>query len=206
MKKQTIFSTVLIGGLLTLAGCVTGQGGGSGSGIKEMTMSLPQQVQWVVSQNKTGKDGNQVTEWVPKGFKTNNTPVRIIYQKMVPANKPQDIVAQMAGSLKKNCNDIKVSEFKSASKYPNQVNAEVLCGKLGKSPVGIAMYSSVFTDANANHLVIGEVKIPASKKAGVLDPKTKKEKEQARNAAGLVQLVQGFMQTVRACESKGKCM
>lgn len=207
-KSSQILKGLAIGGLLTLTGCVSIGGGETATDGKIATINfnLPQQIKWSQSKNSQNKDGSMLAEWIPQGSKPNNTPVRIIYQRLVPGASAQTFIGNALQPLQKVCTDIKINPFKATSQYPNQANAEVLCAQLGKNRFGTVSYVSVFSDKAANHLVISEVKMPASKKAGVLDFKTAQQKKQAQDSSALAKLMYQFNNSIRACDSKQKCL
>lgn len=204
MKNQnsTWLSAVLLGGMVVLAGCTTT---GGQSSIASVKFDLPKQTQWTQVSNQTDKDGNMLAVWIPKGAKPATTQVRVIHQKFLPASTSGVMMGKVVSTMQKNCSDVKVTPYQSASKYPDQISNEIFCARLGNAKYGTVTYNSVFTDKDANHLISSEVKIPASDKAGELNFKTEKEKKQAQNSSALAKVMFDFMNTIRICESENNC-
>lgn len=206
-KYSRLLATALIGSAITLTGCVsTSQPtAGKATDIATVNFNLPSQIKWQQSKNSQAKNGGIVAEWLPQGTKSNNTQVRAIYQRLVPAAASGALLAQVATPLKKSCSDITVSPIKPETKYPGAVAQRVVCSKLGKSPFGIVLDTVAMNDKNASHLLISEVKIPASTKVGGFKPKNAKEQQQLQNTSNLVNLMYSSIQTARACDAKKQC-
>lgn len=205
MKKTHMMNTLIVGGLLTLAGCSMNQGGSSSiSAIDTMQFNLPAQIKWKQSKNQANK-GNILAEWIPEGSNSNNTPVRVIYQRLTPSQQTAAFLNKAVQPLQKVCTDIKVSPFKASSAYADQASAEILCAQLGKNQFGTVSYVSVFSDKMANHILVSEVKMPPSQKAGVLNFKTEKQKQQAQNSSALAKLMYQFNNSVRVCDKAKNC-
>lgn len=207
-SKQNLFNTIVIGGLLVIAGCTMTQNGGAGAkheiATMKFTLPRPEQIAWQQVKNQS-KNGNMLSEWVPKGNTPANTPVRVIYQRLTPAMATNDFVGRVIQPIQKLCSDHKVAAFKGTSTYPDQANAEMICARLGKNSFGTITYLSVFTDQSANHMLVSEVKAPASEKAGVLNFKTDREKQMAQNSAALAKLMYELNYSVKVCDAKNRC-
>lgn len=205
--KSNITAMVAVASTLLIAGC---NGLDTSLLSKEQPIShiqfnLPKQIQWITVKNEKTANGGMVVEWVPKGYKSNNTPVRIVYQRTTPAKQPNLLLAQVAQPLQKQCTDTKITPIKFASKYSNQAGNEAICAKVGKNRFGLVTYTNIFADAGANHTVMTEVKTLPSKKAGLLTPKNAKEKKQVQNTQALIGLMRNFMDSVRTCDAQKKC-
>ncbi len=181
------------------------QGGSSITEISSMKFELPQQIKWKQTKNES-KKGNIIAEWVPEGRNVNNTPVRIIYQRVAPGKPTAEFMTKaIQQPLQKICTDSKISDFKTGSAYSDQMSSEIICSQLGKNKFGTVSYISVFTDKDANHILVSEVKMPPSKKAGVLKFKNDKEKQQAQNSQMLAKLMYQFNSTARVCDKAKNC-
>ncbi len=206
-NKLNMFNILAIGGLLTLTGCVGLKGSDESAvtKINTITFTPPSQIKWkqVKSQQK---NGYILAEWIPQDSVDNNRAlVRILYNRSVSDKSATDFLSTAIQPMKQSCTDIAIAPVKGGSAYKNQANAEVLCAQLSKANFGTASYFSVFSDGEANHLVMSEVKLPPSKKAGVVTPKNEAEKKWAQNAATLVALMNKFNQGIRVCDAEKKC-
>lgn len=204
MKKIFNLSAAgLLGGTLVLAGCaMDSMVGGSDMAIDHLKMDLPQQIEWVQVKKKPGVN---IQEWVIKGFKSNNSPARVIYQKISPAMPADALMTQVMKPFKSACKDIKVSDVPLNSKYANKMSKEMICSQLGKNPVGLIAYTTVMSDKNANHLVVGEVRTLPSKKAGQFDIKNEQQQKQVQTSAAIAQLMAKMTTGVKVCDSKDNC-
>lgn len=215
MNKNNLIIAMGIAGSLLVSGCVTGSDGSSSTSTTDLStiktidhikFNLPQQVKWVSVKNAKNKDGRIMAEWVAKGYNSNNSPVRVVYQRSIPTSQPSALLGQMMQPLKKACTDIKMGNFTSKSKHTSQASSEAICAKMANTNFGTVSYTSVFADNAANHIVMSEVKTLPSEKAGVLTYKNDKQKKQIENTQALVGLMRGFMDTVRVCDAANKCM
>ncbi len=171
--------------------------------FSHITFNLPKGIEWVQSQNTPIGNGG-VAEWVPKGYTSQNSPLRIIYQKKQPGLSPglrlQEIVAPA-----KNCVDTKIARFKGGSSYAHQANVEVFCSKMGKNDWGLVSYVAVFSNRSETHTLIGEIRTAPTEKAGVFPEKTKKEKEIRDKTRTLSKLLFDSIRSVRVCAKDGNC-
>ncbi|MBS9777676.1 MAG: hypothetical protein KGV50_02825 [Gammaproteobacteria bacterium] len=204
MKNTHLVKAVIVGGLLTLAGCSVNEAGLSVNEIDTVNFELPKQVKWKQAKNESNK-GNILAEWIPEGSNSKNTPVRVIYQRLNPSQPTAQFMEKAIKPLQSVCADVKVAPFKTASKYADQASVEIICSQLGKNQFGTVSYVSVFTDGAANHVLVSEIKMPASKKAGVLNFKNEKQKQQAQNSKMLAGLMFQFTNSVRVCDKAKKC-
>ncbi len=212
MKKNysRLLVTVLAGSALTLTGCMTASKSTepatpAGTGVDSVSFNLPKQIEWQQTKNSKTKNGGIISEWIPKGAKVNNTTVRVIYQKLAPAAPSNALLTQIAQPLKKTCADVKIAPFKTETKYAGALGQRVVCSKLGKNPFGIVLDAIAVSGKNASHLLISEVKTPASAKVGTLKPKNDKEKQQLANTQKLVGAMYSSVQTLKACDAKKNC-
>ncbi len=207
MNKSSILSVLAIGGILALTGCAGTQNSSEPkvAKINTITFTPPKQVKWKQIKNQQ-KDGYILAEWIPQESADNDSAlVRILYNRSVSDKSATDFLSSAIQPMKQRCGDIAISPFKGGSVYKHQANAEVLCSQLSQTPFGTASYWSVFSDGVANHLVMSEVKLPPSKKAGLVTPKNEAEKKWAQNAAKLAMLMEQFNQGVRVCNAKKEC-
>ncbi len=204
MKKSNVLNALVIGGLLTLTGCV-GLKGSNEPAVAKIDFSLPQQIKWKQIKNQK-QDGNTWAEWIPETNKDNNTaPVRVVYQRKVSAQPAKVFLLAVAQPLKKMCGDLKATAFKTASAYPNQMSIEALCSRFVKSGFGTVSYLTAYSDGQANYFLISEVKLPASEKAGLINPKNDQEKKWAQTGATLAKVMKQFNKNTRFCDATGKC-
>ncbi len=168
-----------------------------------LTFNLPKGITWVQSQNTPIGNG-WVTEWVPKGYTSQNSPLRIIYQKRQPGLSPglrlQEIVAPA-----RNCGDAKITRFNGNSSYKHQANVEVFCSKMGKNDWGLVSYVAVFSNPSETHALIGEIRTPVTEKAGVFPGKTGQEKKLLNQTKTLTKLLFDAIRSVRVCKKNGNC-
>ncbi len=171
--------------------------------FSHITFNLPQGIDWVQSRNTPVGNGG-VAEWVPRGYTSQNSPLRIIYQKKQPGLSPgvrlQEIVAPV-----KNCVDAKITRFKGDSSYTHQANVEVFCSKMGKNDWGLVSYVAVFSNRSETHTLIGEIRTTATEKAGVFPEKTKKEREARDKTGALGKLLFDSIRSIRVCTKDGNC-
>ena len=201
-----------------LAGCAERGGSGRGgltpppspgalpgqSEIGYVTFSLPEQVRWQQNEDPA-LDEAGVAEWFVQGTTPQTSPARIMYQKLMPAQNSASVRAQVLKPLE-SCVDSKVGGLRTGSKYARQVGFEAVCSKFGETNFGLTNYVAIFTDGAANHVVLTEVRTPASQKAGQLNPRTAEEKQWAETSAQLMDLLRNTMQTVRACDANNQCI
>lgn len=202
-----MLNAFVAGVLLTMAGCASTEKAEKPTNVDKIAVikfNLPQQLQWkqVKSQQK---DGNALMEWIPQNNDSSNTPVKVIYQRLVSDKSAVDFAKLGIQPLQKSCSDLKVSQLGAISTYKNKVNVEVLCSKLGKNKFGTATYLSVFADGSANHLLISEVKLPESNKAGTINPKNAKERQWAQTASVLAKLMQQLNANAVVCDTNKNC-
>ncbi len=217
-----ILSGLLLSSTVVLTACTSTSNQTNGSGnvsntttgntatsqaqqISTFNFSLPEQIKWQQSKNLSKKNGGVVAEWIPQGTQLNNTQVRAIYQRLIPAVSNASLLQQIIRPLKKSCSDIRVTPFKAETSHAGALGQRVICSKLGKSPFGIVLDAVVMSDANASHLLISEVKTPASVKAGEIQPKTDKEKIALENTNKLISVMYASIQTARACDKNKQC-
>ncbi len=204
MKKSNLLNVLAIGALLTLTGCV-GLKGSNEPAVAKIDFSLPQQIKWKQIKNQQ-KDGNTWAEWIPETNKDNNTaPVRVVYQRKVSNQPAKAFLLAAAQPLKQMCGDLKATAFKTNSTYDNQMSIEALCSRFAKSGFGTVSYLTNYSDGQANYFLISEVKLPASEKAGLINPKNDQEKKWAQTAAALAKVMKQFNKNTRFCDVSGKC-
>lgn len=204
----------VFGATLALAGCKTTQpekttaSSAAQNAVKQinyLTMSFPQQVQWVQSQNKGFENGNMVAAWIAKGYNDNNTPVKVIYNTVA---QTANLTAFLQGALKPlqtSCADLKITNLKPVNSHSQQINLEVICSRLGKNNFGVLYYITALADGKNIHMVRSETKTLPSAKAGILNPRNQNERNMVNNSAALINLMNGFRQTIKACDAQNHC-
>ncbi len=172
--------------------------------IAYLLFSLPEQVQWVRNPDEALLNAG-VAEWTLAGYEPADSPARVMYQKLVPAQAPATLRRQVLEPLK-DCPDTQVSDLRGMSKYSDQINIEAICSQLGKDNFGLISYIGIFSDQTANHMVITEVRTPASKKAGLLTFQNSEAQKQAEASKILSELLYRLMETIRVCNEKNLCI
>lgn len=168
--------------------------------IAYLTFSLPEQVQW----QRNPEEGGMI-EWVLAGYDPIDSPARVMYQKTEPAQPVAAVREQILQPLQE-CQDRRVSGFRGMSRYRVQLNTKAICSQLGKENFGLISFVSIFGDQSANHLVIAEVRTPASTKAGSLIFQNSEAQKQAEASKILSELLENLMQTIRVCDEKDACI
>lgn len=196
----------LLSGCNATAPVVDTQEDNSLSEIHHVTFNLPQQLQWKKITHQADKSGSEFAQWIVNGFEQSNTPARIIYQKIIPAVPNNVVLTQFMQPYKKACTDISVTALNTQSTYQPKKSLELICAQVGNNNYGSAFYISVFSDVNASHVIVSDVRTLPSEKAGVLTFKTEQEKQQVQNIGALIQIMTGFMNTARACDATDRCI
>lgn len=174
--------------------------------IAYVNFVLPNQIEWVQHINERNAQGAIVAEWGMKNYSQTDTPLRIIYNRVVPTNTPVNLLNQLIAPLKQGCTDITVTALPSPSKYSIQSGAEVICARLDKNNFGLLAKLYVFADKDAMHLVVSEVKTPPSQEAGILNARNEPEKRLVQNTQAAIAILSQFMQTIRVCSAKDQCV
>ncbi len=201
--KKTLPLIVL--SLLALAGCETTDSKGSadpavGNTIKTLEFNRPAQIKW-----DTVNQGKAIV-YTPKGVDPQKTPIKFIYQQVKHNGTPEALAERVVKPIKDNCIKAVTSPFKTRSAYPNQKSYQTMCNQFKGAKYGMVNYVNIFTDADSSHVLIGEVKTPASKAPGKLDPpKNDAEKKVVQNTVAFIKLTQKAMTEVAACDDKGQC-
>lgn len=207
--QQQLLMAIVASTTLLIGGCTVGGTGSSLSKniqpINHVQFNLPKQIQWANIKNNKTPNGDMIAEWVPKGFKSSNSPVRVVYQRTSPAKQPNVLLTQVSQPLKAQCTDVKNTPQQSKSQHSSQASAEVICAQMGKNGYGLVTYTTIFADNAANHVVVSEIKTLPSQKAGLLTPKNAKEKKQIQNTQALIGVMRGFMDSVRVCDANKQC-
>ena len=172
--------------------------------ISYLTFSLPEQVKWERNPDEALANAG-VAEWTMAGYSPADSPARVMYQKLEPAQAATTLRNQMLEPLK-TCQDSQNNPFKGMSKYHDQVNVEAICSQLGSDNFGLISYLSIFSDQAANHLVLAEIRTPASKKAGVLTFQNTEAQKQAESSKIISELLYNLMQSIRICDEKNLCI
>ncbi len=172
--------------------------------IAYLTFSLPEQVKWERNPDEAlAKAG--VAEWIMAGYSPADSPARVMYQQIAPAQAPATLRSQMLEPLK-SCPDSQINPLKGMSKYHDQVNIGAICSQLGSGNFGLISFISIFSDQAANHLVLAEIRTPASKKAGEFTFQNTEAQKQAETSKILTELLYNLMQTIRICDEKNLCI
>lgn len=205
-NRLSVLNTLVIAGLLVLAGCVSTENTTTGtSKVAKIDFNLPQQVKWKQIKNQQ-QNGDTWAEWIPATNKDNNTaPVRVVYQRKVSNQSAKEFLLAVAQPLKKMCGDLKATVFKTNSTYANQMSIEAVCSRFAKAGFGTVSYLTAYSDGQADYFLISEVKLPASEKAGSINPKNEQEKKWAKTAVALAKVMKQFNKNTRFCDATGKC-
>ncbi len=172
--------------------------------IVRLTFSLPEQIEWMRNSDPAMlSDG--VNEWFMVGFTPETTPVRVMDQKIAPAQPFDYLKDQLLSSLTA-CKDSKVTTFNGKSKYADQKNIEAICSQMGNDNYGLITYLSIFNDGVASHLVMAEVRSPPAEKVGQVKFQGTKEQQAAAQSKRFADLLFQTMQTIKVCDSKGLCI
>ena len=172
--------------------------------VAYLTFSLPEQIQWEQNQDPSLQQAG-IAEFLVKGYTTKNTPARVIYQQLAPAQTKASLRAQVLKPLE-NCPDSAVGEFRGDSQYRDQLNLEAVCSRLGqKGQYGLISFVSIFSDSASNHLVVSEVRTPPTAKAGDFNFKNAQMQQEAANRQAIAQLLRKTMQGIRACDEQKNC-
>lgn len=209
-KSVSQLGLVLVCGLLLGLSACSGMKKNMGKGgpkpqppkqeIAYLTFSLPEQVQWQRNPDESG-----MIEWVLAGYDPIESPARVMYQKMEPAQSVVAVKEQILQPLQE-CLDSQVSGFRGVSRYRVQLNSKAICSQLGQENFGLISFISIFGDQTANHLVIAEVRTPASTRAGALIFQNSEAQKQAEASKILSELLENLMQTIRVCDEQDVCI
>ena len=175
----------------------------AGQSIGYLTFALPTQLRW--QQNQDPQLGQGVAEWFLEGHTSQNSPARVVYQKISPARPPDQLAAQVLNPLKQ-CSDRYVNNFVATSRYPQQLNMEAICSRIGQSGIGLISYVSIYSDASANHVVMAEVRTPPSNRVGEYDEKNAALQKQVEAGNQLAEWLRRTMQSVRVCDVNKRCI
>lgn len=201
--------------LLVLAGCesidptsgsgssTAGSGVASSTPIKKIQFNLPEQIKWDTVQQGNGS----ATIYTPKGVDPKKSPIKFVYQFVKHDKNPDVLAQQIIKPIQTNCEKPASNTFKTRSQYPNQISYQTLCNKFNGASFGMVNYLDIFTDATGSHVLIGEIKTPASAEPGKLDtPQTDADKKAAQNTIAFIKLAQKTMTEVAACDASGQCL
>lgn len=205
--KTNLIAPLAIAAAFFLAACTSTDNSTTAKNepIDYITMSFPEQIQWQQQQNKKLDNGGIIAEWIVKGSTSQNTPVRVVYNKLLPGSDTKSLLDRAIEPLKTSCADIKITNLPATSKHANQTNMEVICSRMGKNNFGMVFYFTALADAKATHVVRSETKTIASEKAGTLVPANKQQQQQVKNSAAIIALMNNFSKTVRACDAQKVC-
>ncbi len=204
MKKHALLGL----SLLSLAGCAGLNTGGSKatvSDISRIQFTLPPQVQWT-----TAKQDADMTVFIPKvkGLTAETSPITIVYRR-AGVNNAAQLGSKIVQSLSASCYKALNSPGRSVSKYANKAHFESVCNrvKTKNKKVKIGRYSAaaIFGGAKVSHLLLAEVRTPATAEPGKFAPKTKAEKKVMKNTAAQIAAIQKMMTEALACDAGGKC-
>lgn len=172
--------------------------------IGTVEFELPQQLSFErdIDQNQGGK---QLVQWIVKGTQQQNTPLRFAFQKKPATLSVQEMLSDMLKPLSESCSDVQISEIEISSIYANQANLEYICARYLDHAYGKLLHISVFYDQYSHYIVVGEVKLPASEKAGVLNFNTEQQKQDIELAQARIALVQEFSRSIRVCDVAKNC-
>ena len=146
-----------------------------------------------------------ITQWMVAGFDAKSTPAKVLYQRMAPPRPPATLLGLIRQSLKP-CAGVSMGDFTGSSKYHDQINIETICSRLGDAPFGVQSFYSIFSDRNANFLVIAEVRTPVANRAGVLEANNAVARRQAETSKLFSDLLFKLMRSIRVCDAKKVCI
>ncbi|PIE68819.1 MAG: hypothetical protein CSA21_05290 [Deltaproteobacteria bacterium] len=215
MKVFSLVNAGILVVLLFFSGCAEKPESSVGAGSLEkspaeaatfayVTFHLPQQIDWVQSQNTPTADGGGIAEWVPQKYVSQVSPLRVVYQKKPPGVSPEARLQEILEPIKE-CADVKVHRFSGKSSYGYQANVEVFCSKMGKNDWGLISYVTVFSNRRESHVLFGEIRTVPTEKAGIFPAKTVEEKKTAAEIQQLSKLLFDMAGSVRVCEDDGSC-
>ncbi len=173
------------------------------STFSSVSFNLPKEIAWIQSQNQP-IGGGGVVEWIPKGYTSQNSPVRVIYQKKQPGVSPEARLQEILAPIK-DCADSRITRFNGKSSYKYQANAEVFCSKMGKNNWGTISYVTVFSNRDESDVLIGEILTRPTKKAGAFPNKTEQEKKTLDEIKKIGKLLFEMTLSMRACQEDGNC-
>ncbi len=143
MKKTNLL--ILVTALLGLAGCALTDNAGSSKSsastqrassigeVAQVRFNLPKGIEWQASKNKDGS----VVIYTPKGATPQNAPVKVVYQFLAHKQDPKKLAEGIVGKLRSSCVKSDAFSFKTASKYPKQINVKTLCSKVKGTNIGL---------------------------------------------------------------------
>lgn len=172
--------------------------------IDEVQFTLPHQLKWSQSQN-IRKNGQIVAEWVIVGRNSMTTPVSFAYQRLVTPYGSAKLLQDLTHPYRKQCSDVIVTPLKLPQAYPNKAGLELICAKFGKTNYGLIAEIALYEDQQAKHLLLSEVKMPASEKAGELVFTNAEQQQTVKQSQALFQLMQQTMNTVKICDINKQC-
>ena len=188
----------------TAAAAAKKAGAGGESGIASLSFYLPKEVEWVQNRDAALARGG-ITQWVVAGYDAKTTPAKVLYQRMSPPRAPATLQGLIRQSLKP-CAGVSMGYFTGSSKYHDQINIETICSRLGNEHFGVQSFYSIFSDREANFLVIAEVRTPVASQAGVLEAHNVVARQQAETSRVFSDLLFKLMQSIRVCDAKKVCI
>lgn len=172
--------------------------------INDVRFSLPAQVRWVQSKNQRNT-GNIVAEWRVDNHSIKTTPMLIAYQRMADLQSPKALLQQLTAPYQQHCADHRITSLNVTSRYPNSYGVEILCSQFQQQPYGLVIQVLLFSDTQANHLLLGEVKTPPSAKAGQLAFRNPEEKRLAELSQQRFTAISQMMQSTQVCDVQKRC-
>lgn len=192
--------------VLLVAGCstTTTPTETAGSAIDHLQFQLPEQVPWQQIR-ETQLDNGRFSEWVIANYDDKTSPIRVIYHVNSPAMPAEKTLSEIVAPLQNACTDIKLTETRTISTYPNQKGVEAICAQVGDNGFGTVTYTTVFSDQTANHILVAEVKTPPSAQAGSLTANNEEQKKIVDQVQAIVGLMGEFSRNVQACDAQNVC-
>ena len=173
-------------------------------GIAYVRISLPEEVEWEVNPDEKLARGG-IIQWLVAGYSAKDTPAKVLYQQVKPA-KPAGELQMLIDKSLDDCPDVDMGPFQGSSKYHDQINIEAICSRLGEERFGVQSFISIFSDNEANHVVIAEVRTPVAEKAGELNYRNPVMKQQVETSRVFSDLLYKLMHDIRVCDAKDLCI
>lgn len=207
MHRHTLLTILLISVLLTACASTSAQGQSSKKqSVEYIVMTFPKEIPWHQSKVNNYDDGGMLAEWIVQGDSEQTSPIRIVYNKVVPGGNAKTFIQNVIEPIRSSCSDLKVTILPAVNKLSNQANAEVICSRMGKlGYFGTVYYITVLADSKSTHIVTSETKTIPSRKAGLLVPRDEIEKQQIDNSTILIGLMNKFRKSIRACDAQKNC-
>lgn len=186
-------------------GCTAAQSSSKAPVINDIQFVLPASVKWQQSKNQRLENGQVIGEWLVENHKRHNTPMLVAYQRFAQRQIPEALLKQLLSSYQQQCSDTKIVALSLATQYPIHQGIEIICSRFQSYDYGLVVEAVVFTDSQANHLLLGEAKTLVSEKAGQLIYNSQKEKQYAELSRQRFQALREMIRATRVCDIQKQC-